>query len=109
MMETYRRVEDISRFDRTHKVGAVKSNYQKLKAVFGEPGEGEGYKVSMEWLLEDSKGRLFSIYDWKMSNLYDENEGGLSPAEVNYEFIMAVIPIFRGDVSSSKNSRTLTS
>jgi hypothetical protein len=40
---------------------------------FGEPGDCDEYKVSMEWLFEDEEGNIISLYDWKSTSLYDES------------------------------------
>ncbi len=80
MSSLYKRVSD-DRADRTHKIGDLISSYSQLKAVLGEPDDGEGYKVSMMWVLEDSKGRIFTIYDWKQTSLFTDYEGNPTPEE----------------------------
>ena len=50
----------------------VNVTYNKLENLFGEPNaESDGYKVSIEWNLEDNKGRVLTIYDYKETSLYD--------------------------------------
>jgi len=51
--------------------GYITTSYTKLVQLFGEPVESDGYKVSGEWLFEDNKGNVFTIYDWKATALYD--------------------------------------
>jgi hypothetical protein len=48
---------------------------------FGEPQEGDGYKVSGEYIFEDSKGNIYTLYDWKSTTLYD-CEAALRPSEL---------------------------
>ena len=46
--------------------------YAQLVEVFGEPNcEGDGYKVSTEWVLSDGK-IVVTLYDYKETNLYSE-------------------------------------
>lgn len=68
-------------------VGAVVARESELRALLGEPGEGDGYKVSLEWrgrVFEDGKadagGIPFTIHDWKETSLYDEDL--LTPAHL---------------------------
>lgn len=49
-------------------IGYVKATYDQLVEKYGEPEEGDGYKVSLEWSLP---GNMF-IYDWKSTNLYED-------------------------------------
>ena len=46
-------------------------SYPKLLELFGEPLESDGYKVSGEWIFEDDKGNVITLYDWKSTKLYD--------------------------------------
>lgn len=63
----------------TSLVGEFIARESELRALLGEPGEGDGYKVSLEWygrVTEDEhtdmRGRVFTIYDWKETSLYDD-------------------------------------
>lgn len=55
--------------------------YAQVVAVIGAPNvEGDGYKVSTEWCIEDTErmaGAVVTLYDYKATALYDE-EGGMS-------------------------------
>lgn len=52
----------------------VNLRYKDIVEVFGEPTEGDEYKVSGEWIFFDEESReCFTIYDWKSTNLYDYN------------------------------------
>ena len=33
--------------------------------LLGEPLEGDGHKVSAEWILQDESGHVVTLYDWK--------------------------------------------
>lgn len=44
----------------------------KVVAVFGKGNKGDEYKVSKEWCLTKD-GAVFTLYDWKMTKLYDDN------------------------------------
>lgn len=80
--------------------GRIQTSYAQLVEAFGEPIQGDGYKVSGEWVFSGLDGEVFTIYDWKSTDLYDEqalsveefraqpsaefNVGGSKPA---FEFI----------------------
>jgi len=53
--------------------GDIEVSYNDLVKLFGEPGEGDDYKVSMEWSVEDQDGNIVNIYDWKATTLYDSD------------------------------------
>ena len=44
---------------------------KKLKKLLGNPGEGDGYKVSGSYTVTDGE-HFFTIYDWKQTTLYDK-------------------------------------
>lgn len=54
-------------------IGYYTTSYAKLVEVFGSPSESDGYKVSTEWGLTTDDGVSFSLYDYKETNLYDED------------------------------------
>jgi hypothetical protein len=77
-MTTYKPVETIGKFKRNEAVagtclqGYIEATRDDLEEVFGEAGEGDGYKFQFHWALEietlsGTKHRV-TIYDWK----YDE-------------------------------------
>ncbi len=33
--------------------------------LLGEPLDGDGEKVTVEWILEDENGHVVTLYDWK--------------------------------------------
>jgi hypothetical protein len=54
--------------------GYLETSFEELVKHFGMPnGEGDDYKVSTEWILEDEKGRIVTIYDYKETNLYSRS------------------------------------
>lgn len=53
-------------------IGYLDTSFENLVKHFGLPNcIGDDYKVSTEWILKDSKGRIITIYDYKETNLYD--------------------------------------
>jgi hypothetical protein len=52
--------------------GYLNMPFSRLVAVLGEPGEGDGYKVAFEWQLRFDDGTVATIYDYKVSSLYDD-------------------------------------
>ena len=55
--------------------GSVIATGAELRAIFGEPGQGDGHKVAWQWDLLFSDGTYATIYDWKVCNTYDSNRG----------------------------------
>ena len=57
----------------THFMGhRFSASYNELAREFGEPLEGDGYKVTSEWSLEIDGG-VFTIYDWKERHMPSES------------------------------------
>ena len=40
---------------------------------FGAPSEGDGFKVSGEYVFVNQQGEPFVVHDWKSTNLWDES------------------------------------
>ena len=54
--------------------GYITLSYKDLRRIFGAPQESDGYKVSTEWTIKDTvTGRMFSLYDYKETALYDSD------------------------------------
>lgn len=53
--------------------GYVNATYPRLRELFGEPDDGDQYKVSTEWVIRFNDGAVATIYDWKQTSNY---EGG---------------------------------
>ena len=53
-----------------------------LVEMFGRPAEGDGNKVSGEFIFANDKGDVFTIHDWKETTLYwGEYSDCLTPEE----------------------------
>lgn len=50
--------------------GYVVASYVELNELFGPPIDGE-YKISGQWVFEDDDGNVFTLYDYKETDLYD--------------------------------------
>ena len=76
--------------------GEVTTSYKRLVKLFGRPEDytQDGYKVAFTWVVEDKKGRVATIYDWKVTNLYDPD--GISPAALKK------LPSYEWHVGSSE-------
>jgi len=85
----------------THLQGHIMVAPAFLIEKFGQPQKSDGYKVSGEYSFENEEGEVFTLYDWKCTELYDSygtpvrefwntwvpiqfNIGGKSPA---FDFI----------------------
>ena len=52
--------------------GHIIVSYSQLEALFGKPSRSDEYKISGEWVFyDDVDGEVFTLYDWKMTSLYD--------------------------------------
>ena len=58
--------------------GYIEASYSRLVELFGEPQECDGYKESGEWIFESENGDVVTLYDWKQTNLYDEDYPSIS-------------------------------
>jgi hypothetical protein len=61
--------------------GGIHCPYSKLRAVFGEPDEGDGYKTQAEWTIATPSG-IATIYDWKQGDCYHGKGNGIPVEEV---------------------------
>lgn len=53
--------------------GYADLRYKDIVSVFGEPTEGDEFKVSGEWIFFNKEtNECFTIYDWKSTDLYAE-------------------------------------
>jgi antitoxin component YwqK of YwqJK toxin-antitoxin module len=55
--------------------GYIVASYDRLVELFGEPTEGDGYKVDAEWIVEFEDGTVATIYNWKNGRNYCGHEG----------------------------------
>lgn len=56
----------------TYLIGEIKAKYSNLERAFGLPQESDGNKVSGEWVFTDSDGGVYTLYDWKATELYED-------------------------------------
>jgi hypothetical protein len=56
--------------------------FSRLVEVFGEPGEGDGYKVAFEWRITFADGTVAAIYDYKASSLYGDGDDAPTPEQM---------------------------
>jgi len=59
----------------THLQGEIETTYAKLKAMFGQPTDGDGYKVDAEWEIEFEDGTIVTIYNYKDGKNYNGASG----------------------------------
>ena len=52
--------------------GYIRTSYSSLLKLFGVPDPGDGEKISTLWAVKDIKNRIFTIYDYKETNLYSD-------------------------------------
>ena len=57
----------------TYRIESIEIAPKILVEFFGNPLEADGYKVSGEYCFKDENNNIFTIYDWKETNLYDED------------------------------------
>jgi hypothetical protein len=57
----------------THLQTTFTASYADLCSVLGEHLEGDGYKMSTEWVFKNTSGEVVTLYDWKETEMYDES------------------------------------
>lgn len=62
-------------YNMTSLQGYLTASYERLVELFGEPTEGDGYKVDAEWIVEMDDGTVATIYNWKNGRNYCEDDG----------------------------------
>jgi len=62
--------------------GYIDSTYQQLVRLFGEPNDGDDYKVQKEWVLKFEDGTIATIYDYKMGDCYNGSGEGVHYSDV---------------------------
>lgn len=90
--------------DGTSRMGEIKVCYKDLILAFGEPMESDGHKVSGEWIFVDEEsGECFTLYDWKMTDLYDSSGMSVEALRTtNKAHIINIGGNHKGDVESFK-------
>jgi hypothetical protein len=77
--------------------GYIKTTYDELVNVFGEPTTLEGDKVNVEWTIKFSDGTIATIYDWKLSTVpmgdYDWHIGGYTQRAVELVTNCMLVPV----------------
>src|SRR5689334_16608789 len=58
----------------TCRQGELQIPFSRVVEVFGEPGQADQYKVAFEWAITFADGTIASIYDYKASSLYDDDQ-----------------------------------
>lgn len=61
--------------------GYIDADFFDLVNLFGEPLEGDGYKVDAEWIIEFDNGEIATIYNYKDGYNYNGPETG-TPTEL---------------------------
>lgn len=75
IIETHNTHDDID-VNMTSLQGYVTADYDVLCAMFGEPMDGDGYKVDAEWHVRFQPSNLVaSIYNWKNGRNYLGRDG----------------------------------
>lgn len=59
----------------TNGKGQIDIDFWSLLATFGDPMEGEDYKVDAQWFIEFEDGTVASIYNFKNGRNYLGDEG----------------------------------
>lgn len=55
--------------------GEINAKYDELCKLFGEPTDGDGYKVDAEWGLLFDDGTIATVYNWKDGKNYNGDDG----------------------------------
>lgn len=54
----------------TSRQGFIHATYDQLVQKFGQPHDGDRYKVDAEWLVKFDSGAVATIYNWKNGRNY---------------------------------------
>ena len=77
--------------------GYIKTTYDELVNVFGEPTTFQGDKITAEWIIKFSDGTVATIYDWKLSEtpmgVYDWHIGGFNQRAVELVTNCMSVPV----------------
>ena len=52
-----------------------------LVELFGDTGDGDGYKISRRHVFTSERGDVFTVYDWKETTLYRGSGSGAPTPE----------------------------
>lgn len=63
------KIKETDTVNGTHLQGYVVAKYSELKKLFGQPTDGDGYKVDAEWELSTPFG-VATIYNYKDGKNY---------------------------------------
>lgn len=63
--------KDLQAANGTSLRGYFTATYNEVVAKFGEPLEGEGHKVTVEWIVVFEDDTVATIYDWKSESPKD--------------------------------------
>ena len=80
--------------DGTYLVGSVVLVPARLMRRFGKPSPADEHKVSGIFTFADDLGTVFTVYDWKATSLYheDDNDGQASHWPISDEFWQSIEP-----------------
>jgi hypothetical protein len=70
----------------THGLGSIDLPPKALVDRFGPPRPFDGYKVSGEYRFVDDAGRVYTLYDYKLTTLYGDPALGYPPMPTPAEF-----------------------
>ncbi len=70
----------------THLVGSIDLPPKALVDRFGSPARCDEYKVSGEYRFADDAGRVYTLYDYKVTTLYGDPALGYPPMPTPAEF-----------------------
>lgn len=80
-------------------IGQVRVSMPKMIRLFGLPKECDGYKVSGEWVFINDSRDVFTVYDWKMTNLYDKCTTTVEELRNNKDVVLNVGGCYGANVS----------
>jgi hypothetical protein len=76
--------------------GHVRTSYNELREVFGEPHYRHGDKTTVEWAFEHN-GEKFTIYDWKCPSSQSHLQETFNIGGENLEAVNIVVAMLRGE------------
>jgi hypothetical protein len=55
----------------SYRISSIVVPPAKLVSLFGQPGSSDGERTSGEYVFQSESGEIFTLYDYKRTNLYD--------------------------------------
>ncbi len=63
-------------------IGEIEADYKTLKKIFGQPTEGDKFKMDAHWEIQFDNGMVATIYNWKDGISYNGRTNGVPKTKI---------------------------